>query len=357
MIIFCEINKIMMSNKEINLKLSTDSIMSTRQKYNNNIRKYIITTYNKNAFQRYQNNALKNNSIRNTITEYYYKNPFFYNDNNLNIQLQVLKDLQKMQFYRNQTPGNSNTNLNTNHSSAISQNKINSYKKEKIRKLSINNKTDYKDNAKAYNLKFPSITRYPNENDNKMKIEINENTSINEDKNDMNSIDNISNSDKSPDYSNYLNTQNKLKESDEYFYKIVFKSKPLFKSAQKLVVDNKFNMIYAENEAQYKKIIEKEYKRLISEGKKVKSKNVAPSIKLKLNEAKSRIQFMKGVMDYSYPGFVLSKIKIMQKNLKKQKKKAKYINYLNGMEKRKKENDERNEFRKEYLLKSITLFK
>ena len=83
----------------------------------------------------------------------------------------------------------------------------------------------------------------------------------------------------------------------------------------------------------------------------MKSKNVAPSIKLKLNEAKSRIQFMKGVMDYSYPGFVLSKIKFIQKKLNEHKNKINYIDRIKGMEKRNKEKTERNEFRKEYLLK------
>ena len=62
----------------------------------------------------------------------------------------------------------------------------------------------------------------------------------------------------------FKNAPKNLKENDEYFYKIVFKSKPLFKLDQKVIIDNKYNMIYAENEQQYKNIIEKQYKRLIS---------------------------------------------------------------------------------------------
>ena len=31
-------------------------------------------------------------------------------------------------------------------------------------------------------------------------------------------------------------------------------------------------------------------------------------------ETKSKIKFMKGIVDYTYPGFVLSKIKIMKKD-------------------------------------------
>ena len=359
----------MMFNKKINFKLSNSLRMSNRQKYKNNIRKYIITTSQNNGLNSYQNNDFNNNTIGNTISEYYYKNPFFYNDYNLNLQLQILKDLQRMKFNRNQTPIHSNTNntnLTTNHSSAISQNKFKTNKKEKKNIFPNNNKTEYKEKPKPCKLKFPNIKKIQTDKDNKIKIEINESTNMNEDENNKeekiivnnyNSIDSMSNTEKINNYTSFMNTPRKLKENDEYFYKIVFKSKPLFNSTNKLVVDNKYNMIYAENEIQYRKIIEKEYKRLISEGKKVKSKNVAPSIKLKLTEAKNRIQFMKGILDYSYPGFVLSKIKIMQKKLKDQKKNAKYLHCLNGMEKRNKENEERNEFRKEYLLKSITLLK
>ena len=148
-----------------------------------------------------------------------------------------------------------------------------------------------------------------------------------------------------------------MKQNDEYFYKIIFKSKPIFKSDQKLIIDNKFNMIYAENEEQYKKIIEKEYIKLLSKGKKVKSKNNSVSIRLKLKETKNKIKFMKGIMDYSYPGFVLSKIKNMQKKLNEHKKNPNHKYIINGMEKRNKEKEERNNFRKEYLLKSITLYK
>ena len=66
---------------------------------------------------------------------------------------------------------------------------------------------------------------------------------------------------------------------------------------------------------------------------------------------------MKGIIDYSYPGFVLSKIKVMQKRLQEQKNNSIFKNNLSEMEIRDKEKSQRNYFRKKYLLNSITLLK
>lgn len=171
---------------------------------------------------------------------------------------------------------------------------------------------------------------------------------------------------KEKNYFTFRSIPQKQKENDEFMYRLIFKKKPLFKSEQKIIIDNKYNMIYAENEYQYKKKIEKYYDKLLSEGKKIKSKNLAPSTNIKLDETKKRIEFMKGIIDFSYPGFVLTKIKNMQKilNEKKIKKNSNdknnapsYLNCFNGMEKSIKEQNERSRFRKEYLLKSLTIIK
>ena len=101
------------------------------------------------------------------------------------------------------------------------------------------------------------------------------------------------------------------------YYNRVFKMKPLFRKI-KPVVDNKLNMRYAENEEQYRNIIEKEKKILLSQGKRVKNKNVSEHINIKMNEIKKRIRFMKGVMDFTYPGFVLTKIRAIDRQLKRE---------------------------------------
>lgn len=326
-----------------------------KKRYNINLKKTIISLNKENDYPSFEKTNTKNNTIKNTISNYF-KNPFFFNDNNLNLQLKILKELNKMKFIRNLTPGN--TNLNTNYSTNNSFNKANNnYRRPKINIYTKNNRTYYKD--KSFNLDLPNISIINNKEDNNIKLEINDNDENNIKTKKFNSFYKFSNSRRvnTLNNKNFKKSPQNLKDIDEYFYEIIFKSKPLFKFSKKLIIDNKFNMIYAENEEQYRKIIEKEYSRLISEGKKVKSKNIAPSIKVKLNESKNRIQFMKRIIDYSYPRYVLKKIKFMQKKLNEHKKKAYYLNSLNGMEKRNKDNQERNENRKEYLLKSINFFK
>ena len=93
--------------------------------------------------------------------------------------------------------------------------------------------------------------------------------------------------------------------------------KPWFKKI-KPVIDNKLNMRYAENEEQYKNIMEKDKKILLSQGKKVKNKIPSDYIKIKVDDIKTRIRFMKGIIDFSFPGFVLTKIKAIDTKLKKE---------------------------------------
>ena len=326
-----------------------------KKRYNINLKKTIISLNKENDYPSFEKTNTKNNTIKNTISNYF-KNPFFFNDNNLNLQLKILKELNKMKFIRNLTPGN--TNLNTNYSTNNSFNKANNnHRRPKINIYTKNNRTYYKD--KSFNLDLPNISIINNKEDNNIKLEINDNDENNIKTKKFNSFYKFSNSRRvnTLNNKNFKKSPQNLKDIDEYFYEIIFKSKPLFKFSKKLIIDNKFNMIYAENEEQYKKIIEKEYIKLLSKGKKVKSKNNSVSIRLKLKETKNKIKFMKGIMDYSYPGFVLSKIKNMQKKLNEHKKNPNHKYIINGMEKRNKEKEERNNFRKEYLLKSITLYK
>ena len=143
--------------------------------------------------------------------------------------------------------------------------------------------------------------------------------------------------------------------SDDFYYKSIFKMKPLFKKIRP-VVDNKLNMRYAENEEQYKKIIEKEQKILLAQGKKVKNKNISEHINTKMDEIKKRIRFMKGVIDFSYPGFVLTKIKSIDKKLKRENEfKHKLYEYFSPVELRNLNKNKRNNDRKNYLCKCIEI--
>ena len=372
-----------MLNKMENNKFYEKPKLFNKLAYNLKLRKYMLPP------NRYKGNKNQANSVKDvnrlggaTITDFYYKNPFFYNEENLNIQLKVLKELKNIKFQGSLTPVkktpkininshinlhfNTKANINTDINQSTKFNKIFS-NKNVIHNYSNEDKIKTGKNMlflEDPNPNFPNIFKKIEKKS--INLEINENitsdnnTASNKFLNQTSkrpSISDKSNTEKMNSHSSSKNSPIKLIENDNYFYKIVFKSKPLFRMDRKEVIDNKLNMKYAENEEQYKKIIEREYKNLRLKGKKVKSKNVSPSIKLKLSETKNRIHFMKGIMDYSYPSFVLSKIKMMQKKLNEHKIESIFRNHLSQMELREKEKTLRNNSRKEYLLKSITLFK
>ena len=146
------------------------------------------------------------------------------------------------------------------------------------------------------------------------------------------------------------------KENNDYFYKSVFKMKPIFRKFRP-IVDNKFNMVYAENEEQYKALIEKEAKMLRAQGKPVKKKNVSEIINYQMKDIRDRIRFMKGIMDYTYPGFVLTKIKAIDKQLKSQDLHSKYSNFLSPVNIRNIEVKNRGDERKKFLYGSIEIEK
>ena len=139
------------------------------------------------------------------------------------------------------------------------------------------------------------------------------------------------------------------------YYNRVFKMKPLFKKI-KPVVDNKLNMRYAENEEQYKTLMEKDTKVLLSQGKRVKNKIPSDYIKTKVDDIKTRIRFMKGIIDFSFPGFVLTKIKAIDKKLKKENEsRYKSKDYHSPVESRNIINNKRFRDRKSYLYECFNI--
>ena len=110
-----------MKNKIKNLKQYKSPILSYKTLYNFNLKKNTITSFNNNRFSSYKKNILNknnnSNTMKNTISDFYYKNPFFYNDNNLNIQLKVLKELEKLDLSQISTSTPTNTNYNTKNNS------------------------------------------------------------------------------------------------------------------------------------------------------------------------------------------------------------------------------------------------
>ena len=154
---------------------------------------------------------------------------------------------------------------------------------------------------------------------------------------------------------NYFNNNNDALQNEDFYYKSVFKMKPLFRR-RRPVVDNKLNMRYAENEEQYRKIMEKEHKILISQGKKIKSKTPSDYIITKVDDLKTRIRFMKGIIDFSFPGFVLTKIKTIDKRLKKENEYNHKMNkYYSTTELRNLNKNKRNNERKNYFYECINI--
>jgi len=373
-----------MSIKNDYIKINKKQKLLKGKLHNLKLRKYMITSYNSKGFRFPKKNDMHNsysNISKNiTISENYYKNPYFYNEQSLNIQLKILKELQNIKYSRDFSLTKRDSNIFTNsitNNNSISNTELNAKNSSKLishsnekKQQNGKNRISLEDTSSEF--QFPNISKIKDNNSIKVEINDNYNNLYNNDndklesvKNNKFSIQNLNQTIKSNNSGNLKNfsfidgnnTPIKDKDNENNIYKIIFKSRPIFKSDKKIVIDNKFNMKYAENEEQYKKMVEKEYELLKAKGKKIKKKNISPSIKLKLNEAKNRIHFMKGIIDYSYPGFVLSKIKIMQKRLHDQKNDAIFKNNLSEKEIRDKERSQRNYFRKKYLLNSITLLK
>ena len=242
-------------------------------------------------------------------TSTYYKDPFFYNNDNLNKQLSLLKlisyspvsKLSKFSIIKPQINGQKYTtlisNASTNFNNTSSTNNIS------------NSKSSYENskNKSLPSLKLqyiPKVKSFEETNLYQMSTFFSQSTLTNSD---------VLNSKYNSEY------EKKVKpfETDDFYYKKVFKMKPLFRRKPR-TIDNKLNIKYAESNAQYEKMLEKENKQLILEGKKPINKLPSKYVDIKLDEIKRKIRFMKGVVDFSFPGFVVTKIKAVDKILKEE---------------------------------------
>ena len=200
---------------------------------------------------------LKSKKLKN---KFYYKNPEFLNESNINKQINILL-----------------TNVTNKRSN------------NKLPKISLD------DDNKSCVIK----NHYLKTNNNNIKC-IDELPKINTEKKNTFIINKY----------NSKNSSTKNKNID-YIYNSIFPNYNLFKEKPNYI-DNKLNLINCQNESQYKLIMAKR--------KKLKGMNMikeedADKIKDRVNNIKTKIKFMKDVIDYSYPGFLLTKIQIWKKNL------------------------------------------
>ena len=117
-----------------------------------------------------------------------------------------------------------------------------------------------------------------------------------------------------------------LKARDENLYKRIFYSyfrKP--EIVKKKGIDNKLNIIYAENEEKFKKKIKIMNEKLKKEGKKEINSIFPNSIENKVALIKHKIKFMKKIVDYAYPEMVLTRIREVNKILEYRRNKVKHL--------------------------------
>ena len=114
---------------------------------------------------------------------------------------------------------------------------------------------------------------------------------------------------------------NKTVSKDHYLYKKIFfycDRKKIIKSKSSL--DNKLNIIYAENEKQYQQNLVKLneiYRRI---GKNQIFTLEPSQSQNKIKALKKRVEFMKRIVDYTYPDMVLTKIKEQESKLNERNK-------------------------------------
>ena len=211
-----------------------------------------------NSFHKTHFDDIEFNSKK-LLDKFYYKNPEFLNDSNIRKQINILL-----------------TNVNNIKS-----------KDDKLPKLTFleEKKNNYLSKIKKKYIETDANEFLP-------KIKTNRKSRNNNNNNSKNNI--------------------KINKSVDYAYKSIFPNEHLYKEKTK-IVDNKLNLVYCQNELQYKYIMEKQ--------KKLKGANIiekeSEQIKERVDNIKTKVKFMKNVIDYSYPSFLLAKIQIWKKNLEK----------------------------------------
>ena len=103
---------------------------------------------------------------------------------------------------------------------------------------------------------------------------------------------------------------------DEEFYRQIFCYHDDEKEPKKVdFIDNKYNLIYSENEDQYNQRLLKINDQLVKDGKN-KIHLIEPrNNEIKVDVLKDKVKFIKRVIDYAYPTMVLMKVKAEKKRM------------------------------------------
>ena len=88
-------------------------------------------------------------------------------------------------------------------------------------------------------------------------------------------------------------------------------------------INNVLNIRYAENEKIYEEMIKKENEALRLKNKPIKKLTKSHYLDDQIDEIKNKIKFMKCVEDFSMPGFINPKMKMMEKAINENERKMK----------------------------------
>ena len=171
---------------------------------------------------------------------------------------------------------------------------------------------------------------------------------------DSNNLPSLFNNQSLTDLDKRLLEQRKKYEADMEYYKKVFKVKGLFKRKGK-TIDNKLNLVYAENEEQYNLKIEKENEKRLLKGLPPKNLDKNKILNAQINNAKEKIKYMKAISDWAFPGIVVAKIKLVDKKIEESNAKKKENNMLSPVQIRNIEQSQRENKRRLFLSECIKI--
>ena len=104
----------------------------------------------------------------------------------------------------------------------------------------------------------------------------------------------------------------------EKFRKFLNKNNTL-KTDKKYIIDNKLNIIYAENEEMYKNKLKKINQKLIAQGKRLRYKYILSPSEKQLRDMEKKVTFMKDLVDVAFPNTAMFRLRDNQIYLKKYK--------------------------------------
>ena len=300
-----------MKENKVNKSVSTSTnklIQSITKEHNSATKKSLSSP--KTTFLNINEFFTPYNYNKNNINNrYYYKNPQFFNRESIKSQIDFLLTNVK-----------NNPNFQTINSESVST--LKKLPKIKILK-SDKTKSQLPSPRDADDQIFPNISITPSNNNNSNIKFMNNNISSD------------------------------VEQKDEYIYNNIFSKSPLFKPRPHFL-DNKLNLIYSENEKQYNLIMARRNKLMKEKGSILKFDKDSEKIKDRVNEIKSKIKFMKSVMDFSYPGLMISKIKSWGKDFQNQNCQRK--EKLTPFEEQKMQIRRKNILRTNYLKQNMQVF-